>query len=501
MTDAARELSGSNGPTPPTIDARPDADDADSVDDAAEDRPHPLVLEKPEDQDGAAPAEDEGLLARGKARLWRVLDPLRLGAWQRLDSRARARRYPLRLVLLLAQRFVSERLLVRASSLAFFTVLSLVPLLVVAVSLIVAFGGAGGDASQTLRQLQRLLLPALGPEISEYAAGALTRATEAGIGAAGVLVLVFTAVMLFFHIERVFNDTWHVTERRPIYVRVLLFYSLITLGPLLLSISLYHAAAIGEAFDAGFFSRLTGSITPFLINASIFLIIFKLVPNTRVRWRYAIIAALITSVLFEIAKIAFSMYARESMRGDYNVIYGSLVILPMVMVWIYVSWMVVLLGNQVAYCMQHMHNLMLFDSPEHAQLHVEAFVGSSLVALEVFTPIARAYVCGEGPAAMDRICADARQHQRAVAEILDRLVDAGLVLEVQSADRVGYLPARPPDAIALNDIVAPFELDLGKPRGSRELNQIVARAQKAREEVLGGRTARDLFDAAPRRRR
>lgn len=412
-------------------------------------------------------------------------------------ARESALHYPVRLVLLLAQRFVSERLLVRASSLAFFTILSLVPMLVVAVSTIVAFGGKNSDdSSRTLDQLEGLMLPGLGPEVSQYAVEALERATTGGIGAVGVLVLVFTAVMLFFHVERVFNDTWHATERRPVYVRVLLFYSLMTLGPLLLSVSLYHAAALADAVDVGVVSWLTASITPFVVNAAIFLIIFKLVPNTLVRWRYAIISAFLTSIAFELAKIGFGIYAHQTMSGEHNVIYGPLVILPTFLVWVYVSWMVVLVGNQVAYCMQHMESLSVLDARERARMHVEAFVGSSLVALEVFAPIARAFDRGLGPLPHAVICTESGQHQRAVAEILDTLVDAGLVLEVECKGSTGYLPARSPADITVREILAPFEQMAGGNSAhepSPELEAVLSRVRGAQAAAVDGLTAQDLY--------
>jgi len=260
-----------------------------------------------------------------------------------------------------------------------------------------------------------------------------------------------------------------------------------------ISVSIYDAG-VASVIGTGFLGRIAYSLRPFLVNIAAFIFAFKFIPHTRVRWRPAFVAAFLTALVFEVAKIGFSMYATNALEGEFDILYGPLVLIPLFLVWVYVSWIVVLTGNLTAYCVQHMEDLMLHEKAEGSSYDSDrdAVVGSSLAALEIFAPIARGFVSGRGPIPLQRVRAESGHGARAVAAVLRRFEDANIVLEVENEDGNGYVPARPLSDITLEEILETLEIDLHKPELTPELRSLVVRVRGSQSKAIGDLTARDL---------
>jgi membrane protein len=193
-------------------------------------------------------------------------------------------------------------------------------------------------------------VPAAGDAVQEHLNQFVER--TAGLTGAGTLFLIITALLLMSTIERSLNRIWRVAKPRGITGRLLTYWSVLTLGPLLMGGSLaltsYLAAlpllapqAVGGALQEFFLS-----FTPFLVALISFALVFLVVPNRRVRFRHALAGAFISAVLFELAKFGFVLYVTHF--PTYEKLYGALAAVPIFLVWIYVSWVVVLLGASVA---------------------------------------------------------------------------------------------------------------------------------------------------------
>lgn len=275
------------------------------------------------------------------ARIARTLERLlhRLRHWPWLDT-ART----------LRQRFRDDQLSLTASSLTFTTLIALVPLLTVMLAVFSAFPmfAVFQDA------LEKLFLQSLVPEnIARPVIKALTQfASKArAIGAAGLVLLVVTALALMLTIDRTLNRIWRVRRPRPLAQRVLVYWAMLTLGPLALGLSL-SVTSYALSASRGLVAALPGGIgfalgiVQFALLAAAMAGLFRFVPNAPVRWSHAWAGGLFVAIGFEGAKEALGWYLQAV--PTYSVIYGAFATLPIFLLWLYLGWVIVLLGAVVA---------------------------------------------------------------------------------------------------------------------------------------------------------
>jgi len=253
-------------------------------------------------------------------------------------------------VLTLVQRFREDRLALTAGSLTFTSVISIVPLATVMLALFSAF-----PIFSTLQEtLQRYFVANLFPDtIAKPVLGAITQfSTRANrLGLVGLVVLLFSAIALMLTIDRALNAIWRVRKPRPIAQRVLVYWSAVTLGPLLLGVSLTAtsyavsvARGYGQIAPHGF--GIVIAVLEFVLIALGMAALFHYVPNTHVRWRHALIGGLFVALGIAGAKRLLALYF--STVPTYNMVYGAFATVPIFLIWIYLSWVVVLLGAVIA---------------------------------------------------------------------------------------------------------------------------------------------------------
>ena len=250
----------------------------------------------------------------------------------------------------LTDRFRDARLGVSASSLTFTTVLALVPLFAVGLAVFAAFP-LFGKFQDTI---QRWLIESLVPEsIARQVLSYLTQFSRKAsrLGSVGLVAVLMSAVFLMVTIERTLGQIWGLQRQRPFAQRVLLYWSSITLGPLFLGASLAITSYVVTA-SSDVVNVLPGSIRWLLDSFEFLLLIacvsglYFYVPYTRVRWRHAITAGFFVAGALELAKKAMAFYLLQV--PTYSLIYGAFAALPILLVWIYVTWLLVLLGAVLA---------------------------------------------------------------------------------------------------------------------------------------------------------
>ena len=250
----------------------------------------------------------------------------------------------------LRQRFREDRLGLTASSLTFTTLISLVPLVTVMLAVFTAF-----PMFSTFQDaLQKYFLQSLVPDsIAKPVLGALTQfASKANrLGTFGLVLLVMTALALMLTIDRTLNAIWRVPKPRPIAQRVLVYWAAVTLGPLLLGVSL-SLTSYAISASRGVVGVMPGGVS-FLLNVLEFALLasamaglFHYVPNTLVRWRHAAAGGFFVAAGFELAKKGLGIYL--SSVPTYTTLYGAFATVPILLIWIYLGWVIVLLGAVVA---------------------------------------------------------------------------------------------------------------------------------------------------------
>lgn len=250
----------------------------------------------------------------------------------------------------LRERFREDRLGVTASSLTFTTTIALVPLFTVTLAVFTAFP----MFARFQASLEKYFVQSLVPDaIAKPVLRALTQfaANSNRLGTVGFIILVLTALALMLTIDRTLNAIWRVRQPRPLTQRVLIYWAAATLGPLLVGISLTLTSYALTA-SRGWVDALPGGVS-FLLNVVEFCLfaaavaaLFRYVPNTHVQWRHALAGGFFVSVGFEVAKAVLAWYVRKV--PTYSALYGTFATVPILLVWIYAGWVIVLLGAVIA---------------------------------------------------------------------------------------------------------------------------------------------------------
>ncbi len=250
----------------------------------------------------------------------------------------------------LRERFREDQLGLTASSLTFTTTLALVPFFTVALAVFTAFP----MFAKVQDVLQRWLIESLVPDsIARQVLGYLTQfASKASrLGAVGLAVVLSTALALILTIDRTLNRIWRVKNPRPLAQRVLIYWAAITLGPLLLGASLLLTSYAITA-SKGVVSSLPGGVRFLLDVIEFFLLaggvtaLYHFVPNTPVRWGHAWVGGLFVAAGIELAKKLLTIYVGQI--PTYSMVYGAFATVPILLVWIYVAWVIMLLGAVIA---------------------------------------------------------------------------------------------------------------------------------------------------------
>ncbi len=268
--------------------------------------------------------------------------------------------------------FISDRLVLKAMALTFVTLLSLIPLLVISFSLFRLFGGGEWYAEAVRPLILQYLAPGSGPTVVERLQEVIESAGSTTLGGIGLLLLVVAVYAIFAGIESTFNTIWGVTSRAGALHRLPLYWGLVTIIPILVigsvALTTYIQAlplverTVQEAvrrvdFVQSYYSRLM----PGLMVIVGFFLLYRFVPSTRVRNRFALAGAVFAGILFEIVKAGFIFYTGKLVK--YDLIYGSLAVVPLLMVWVNLGWIVVLAG--VEFCFVAQHYNMLLTKPKH----------------------------------------------------------------------------------------------------------------------------------------
>jgi membrane protein len=241
--------------------------------------------------------------------------------------------------------FREDRCLSEAASLGYTSLMATVPLLAVIFGVVSAFP----VFSQVSDRLQSFIftnfIPAAGEQIESYLNTFLESASSLTLP--GTVFLIITALLLMFRIEVAFNRIWRVSTARTLTNRIVMYWSVLTLGPILTGAAIALSVqkvlmtlGFEESFGPGW-----NHLGIFLLSWLVFTMFFVLVPNRRVQFRDAVVGAFLSTVLFDLAKLGFVAYVSNA---NYTVIYGALATVPIFLLWLYIVWAVILFGASLA---------------------------------------------------------------------------------------------------------------------------------------------------------
>lgn len=246
----------------------------------------------------------------------------------------------------LRQRFAEDRLGQTAGALTFTTTIALVPLVTVTLAVVTAFP----IFDQFQNVLQRWLIESLIPEsISRQVLGYLTQFTTKAsrLGSVSFAALLFSALVLIFTIDRSLNAIWRVRQTRALPQRVLLYWAVLTLGPLMVTAGLVTMASViswsgGSLRSHGSGMRMALDALEFLLLWFGITVLYRFMPNTHVPWRQVLVGSLVTTWVLEVARAMLTWYLGN--MSTFSLVYGAFATVPILLIWIYMNWVIVLLG-------------------------------------------------------------------------------------------------------------------------------------------------------------
>lgn len=374
-------------------------------------------------------------------------------------------------VILLWEQFSRDKVIIRASGLAYSSLLAAVPLIAVVFALLSAFG-----ALDDLKlKVQEFFLTNLLPTRQDEIVGLLDQFTSntAKLGFLGFAFLTLAAILLLDNVESNFNDIYHVPSRRSFFSKITAYTSVLVLGTLFMGASISISAQVnallhaGVQLDLSWISRQLSWLFTLLLAFLGFLVAYTVIPYTRVRLKCAVVGAATSAVLFELAKYFFANSVGQSVR--YSAIYGSLAVIPIFLIWLYITWIVVLLGLEVVFTQQHFLTLLrsrvIRGGPDGDR------VGTGL---RLFTLVAQRFEQGEDPPTCDELSRRLMVPVGTVEASVQRLAEVGLVRRVEmGSDTSGIVPSSPPDSVKVSQVIGAFEPQIMEPGPNRPIEKTV----------------------------
>lgn len=431
-------------------------------------------------------------LARLKQRLndflWRA-HPQR-PRWQALVADQ------MRLAVCIGRDLASGELNLRAMGLVFTTLLSLVPLIAVSFS---ALKGLGVH-----NRVEPLLAQALAPmgerssEITERLIGFVDNIEVGVLGAVGTAFLVVAAVSLVQQIESAFNYTWDVGRARTLVRRFSDYLSLLVIGPIVMvaatggAASLVGSSLVQDALTIEPLAtlwKLFGGASRFLVVVLAFTALYLIIPNTRVRAGPALYGGVVAGVAWELVGRVFAAFAVGS--TSYTAVYSGFAILLLFMVWLNLSWLILLVGSSVAFYRQH-PTRRANGGRRGAEL---APAQRERVALAVMLAIVEDWWAGRPSPDTEQLAGRASAAGVAVDGVLDALLNAGLIVPGGTGDG-GYLPARPPERISVKQVLDAVRHDRdgasASGRGATADARVMETIERALDDATGSTTLASL---------
>ncbi len=436
-----------------------------------------------------------------------------LGRW------ARFVRFQMHLWRFCGRRLAEHNAVAMSAALSFRTIFALVPVLLLALlvmkpmgilgdrrsgvewalkSLGLGFSQPSGDPGKTDGPTPGNAAASRPAEVGEVLSDHIVKLVEeleakltlGRVGPVGILLLIWSALALLTTIERSLNRIFGAASSRSAGRRLLMYWSVVTLGPVVLTAAAYMGQSLASSFEStpGLSGLLVtvGWIGPILVGVVLLAVLYKLMPNTKVPFRAAIGGAVVAVPLWLLAKWGFETYVGEVAQTS---VYGTLGLIPLFLVWLNLSWLIFLFGAELAHTAVNLERMQMAELAERTVLGPSDLLA---VALAVGGPYRR----GEGAVAFDRIAAVVNLPAESLEKLLGRLTEAQITCPVGAAGAGGYVLARPAEQVTLAEVMSAGDAGAA----GRSDDAIAARVEYVRQRtdtVLAGLTLADVLTEGP----
>jgi len=376
----------------------------------------------------------------------------------------------------------------RAASLAYTTLFSLVPVMALSFGLLASFSLSDYSASEVVDFLFQQYVPGqVGVEsvresVKEMSTKALAQFGDAAltVNVFGLVFLVLTAILLLNSIEYALNEVWQVFEVRSLGSRLSIFCAIIVLGPIF-AISIYYSARftpgtyLGSIDETGIVAKLYTQLLPLIIDTISFFLLYFLVPKAPVKVRSALFGALLSALLFSAAKTSFAVYIVKF--STYGAIYGALAAIPIFLFWLYLTWVIVLLGCEASYQWQNLPSVGWIWKGSV----LDVGDGRVLLGVQALVLITKAFHLGEKLPNDWELAGELECSSAVLKPILNSLEKARIIARSDNRD-MSITLQRSPENIRLSEIVAAVKQGRGSVFCAAEMGALF-------QSLDGGRNA------------
>lgn len=358
----------------------------------------------------------------------------------------------LRIIYVVVRDMADGQLTLRAMSLVYTTLLSLVPLLAVSFSVLKGFG----VHNKVEPMLLNLLAPlgAQGVEISNKIIEFVNNVKVGVLGSLGLLLLLYTVISLLQKIERAFNFTWRVSQDRSFIHRFSDYLTVVFVGPMFIFLALGITASIStstlvmrmhEYAILDLMINYTGKAVPYILIITAFTFIYMLMPNTKVKLKSALVGAVIAGVIWETTGWIFTSFLLNS--PNYIAIYSAFATLMFFLIWLYLNWVILLLGASISFYHQNSE----YITPQRISLKISSSA-KELLTMQVLLLICKRYNAMEKEITFEEITEITSTPSIILSQTLESLEKGGFIIHT-SENEIQYYPAKPLDKIKVIDVI------------------------------------------------
>lgn len=353
--------------------------------------------------------------------------------------------------------FTEDRLMVKASALTYYTLFAIVPMF----ALFFAIGRGFG--------MQKLIVDALAQQagahsgimfnVLEFVNRYLEHAQGGVFVGIGVVMLIWSVMSGFNHVENIFNDIWHVKKSRNFANKISTYLSIMLILPIVLiatsGLSMFLVSAFSDELQSGVLSPVLAQfihILPYVINILMFTALFAVVPNTHVKVSSALIAGIFTGVVFQLFQ--FLYIKGQVFLSSYNAVYGGFAMVPLLMLWLQISWFIILLGAELSFAVQN------YSAYEYkADLQNMSRRYNNFLLLAVMSIIIKRFVSDQSAYTCEDISRENKIPIRIVRNTVNQLADVGLLVPVENDNTRSkvYYPAVDINKISISYIISKID--------------------------------------------
>lgn len=352
-------------------------------------------------------------------------------------------------------RFIKDASTISASALTFYSTLSFIPILALILAIARGFGAARALEDWLKEQTYT------NPEVMQWVMNVATKAldnTQSGLIAGfGIVLLLWSVVRMLSSTELAMNRIWGVTKGRGLVKKFTDYMSILFIAPILVvlisSMNVFMMSSLQEyGMDEGLLSyasvalKAILTLVPYILVWFLFIFLYMFMPTTPVKFKYALVAGIIAGTIFQIVQWFYIRF--QVGVSSYNAIYGGLAALPLLLVWLQLSWSIVLWGTELCYIMRNRH--FLYRDAMNAD---NRWVDNVEVTIRMLKFISEQYTNNNGGPTLAMICKKLRMSSSKVRIVLQELVDCRILVEVKDDDDVSYFPAVDFHHLALADII------------------------------------------------